>query len=227
MKSSEALDKLSCPEEGLQFIELGSKDNPSFIGACYLDDISVCDDLIFNFDNQELEEGVKEIGTVFRRNKDIVDEKTKDSTDMALDTSCEATKRYGASLQKVLEQYWLKYPDSNCVSPYHLSHLNMQKYNCGGAFHQWHAERTNFAKTARHLVYMTYLNDVTDGGETEFLYQKIKVKPSKGLTLIWPVDWMFVHRGIPSMTQEKYIVTGWYEYTNPYPMPTSTFTKAS
>ena len=61
---------------------------------------------------------------------------------------------------------------------------------------------------------MTYLNDVIDRGETEFFHQKIKVKPKKGLTLIWPVDWTFYHRGIPSPTQEKYIITGWYCFTS-------------
>ena len=59
---------------------------------------------------------------------------------------------------------------------------------------------------------MTYLNDIEDGGETEFLYQKIKVKPRKGLTLIWPVDWTHTHRGIVSPSQEKTIITGWYEF---------------
>jgi|TARA_R110000824_G_C15203238_1_gene675870 hypothetical protein len=227
MKSSEALAKVFCPEEGLQLIELGSKDSPSFVGACYLDDISVCDDLIFNFDNQESEKGVKEVGTICRKNKIIVDKKTKDSTDMSLNPSCNSTKRYGLALQKILKQYWVKYPDSNNVGSYHLSHMNMQKYNCGGGFHKWHSERTNFAKIARHLVYMTYLNDVTDGGETEFLYQKLKVKARRGLTLIWPVDWTHTHRGLPSATQEKYIVTGWYEYTSPHPTPTPTFERAS
>jgi hypothetical protein len=57
---------------------------------------------------------------------------------------------------------------------------------------------------------MTYLNTVTDGGETEFFWQKIKVKPEKGLTLIWPSDFTHTHRGIPSPSQKKYIVTGWF-----------------
>jgi hypothetical protein len=60
---------------------------------------------------------------------------------------------------------------------------------------------------------MTYLNDVTDSGETEFLHQQLKIKPEKGLTLIWPADWMFTHRGVASLTQEKYIATGWFNYT--------------
>ena len=60
---------------------------------------------------------------------------------------------------------------------------------------------------------MTYLNTVKDGGETEFIYQKLKVKPETGLTLIWGSDWPFTHRGITSKTKTKYITTGWYSYT--------------
>ena len=37
----------------------------------------------------------------------------------------------------------------------------------------------------------------------------IKLKPKKGLTVIWPAEWTHTHRGIASMTQDKYIVTGW------------------
>ena len=59
---------------------------------------------------------------------------------------------------------------------------------------------------------MTYLNDITDDGETEFFHQKIKIKPEKGLTVIWPADWTFTHRGIPSNTQVKYITTGWMSF---------------
>jgi hypothetical protein len=59
---------------------------------------------------------------------------------------------------------------------------------------------------------MTYLNDVTDGGETGFFYQDVKIKPQKGLTLIWPADWTFTHRGQISQTSEKMVVTGWLRY---------------
>ena len=59
---------------------------------------------------------------------------------------------------------------------------------------------------------MTYLNDVEDGGETEFKLQNLKIKAEKGKTVIWPVDWTYTHRGIISPKQEKYIVTGWYDF---------------
>ena len=67
----------------------------------------------------------------------------------------------------------------------------------------------------RHLVFMTYLNTVTDGGETEWFHQQIKIQPRKGLTVMWPVDWTHVHRGVPSKTQTKYVTTGWYTYKIP------------
>ena len=54
----------------------------------------------------------------------------------------------------------------------------------------------------------------SDAGETEFFHQKIKVKPQKGLTIIWPAEWTHTHRGIVSPTQTKYIMTGWYNFVD-------------
>ena len=64
---------------------------------------------------------------------------------------------------------------------------------------------------------MTYLNDVKNGG-TEFLYQnELNQKDAEqGLTLIWPAHWTHTHKGIISDEQEKYIITGWYNFTDIY-----------
>ena len=62
---------------------------------------------------------------------------------------------------------------------------------------------------------MTYLNDVRDGGETEFFHQNLRVAARRGLTLIWPADWTHTHRGIVSPTEEKIIVTGWFSFYVP------------
>ena len=91
--------------------------------------------------------------------------------------------------------------------------INIQKYKPSQAYHSWHKERGSIRTCTRHLVFMTYLNDIKDGGETEFYYQKLKVKPEKGLTLIWGSDWTFTHRGLPAINEDKYIITGWYNYT--------------
>jgi prolyl 4-hydroxylase len=59
---------------------------------------------------------------------------------------------------------------------------------------------------------MTYLNGVDDEGGTDFYYQRLRMRAKKGATLIWPVDWTHMHRGVVSPTQEKYIVTGWFSF---------------
>ena len=59
---------------------------------------------------------------------------------------------------------------------------------------------------------MTYLNDVKVGGETEFKYQNLKIKPKKGLSLIWPTDFTHVHKGIVAPKEDKWIVTGWFKF---------------
>jgi hypothetical protein len=59
---------------------------------------------------------------------------------------------------------------------------------------------------------MTYLNTVTDNGGTEFLNQQLIINAEKGKTVIWPADWTHTHRGVVSATQDKYIITGWFNY---------------
>ena len=59
-----------------------------------------------------------------------------------------------------------------------------------------------------------YLSDVEEGGELEFLYQNKRVKPKKGDFVVWPAYFTHMHRGNPPISDEKYIVTGWYQYVN-------------
>lgn len=138
----------------------------------------------------------------------------KDSIDVSFFnmSSNKTIKKYFSELSKCVSQYVNKYK----LGRYHTYDSNLiQYYPPGGGFKVWHCERyVGYVPgqfiAQRGLVYMTYLNDVTDKGETEFYYQKVKVKPKIGKTLIWPTDFTHLHRGIPSPTQEKYIVTGWF-----------------
>lgn len=94
--------------------------------------------------------------------------------------------------------------------------FNLQHYEPGKNYSVWHSETygPEHERFLRAFVFMTYLNDIEVGGETEFLYQKLKIKPKRGLTLIWPAGFTHVHRGCPAPYEEKLILTGWYIYTN-------------
>lgn len=92
---------------------------------------------------------------------------------------------------------------------------NIQLYYPGEYYSVWHTENTGISPfNKRHLVFMTYLNTVDSGGETEFLYQNCKIKPVKGKTLIWPAYFTHTHRGSPSINEKKYITTGWLEFVD-------------
>lgn len=138
----------------------------------------------------------------------------KESTDTVI-SDITLLNEYADYLQASLMEYIKLYHWVDEFDPWSIKeYINIQHYAPGQAFHAWHTERrdSSYPTTSRHLVFMTYLNDVDDQGETEWFYQKIKIKPRKGLTVFWPPDWTFVHRGIASPSQEKYIATGWYSF---------------
>tara|TARA_R100001015_G_C4552905_1_gene114369 strand:- start:76 stop:702 length:627 start_codon:yes stop_codon:yes gene_type:complete len=85
-----------------------------------------------------------------------------------------------------------------------------QKTPVGGGYHVWHCENTIIWQ--RQLVWTLYLNDIEEGGETEFLNQKRRIQPKKGTMCIFPANWTHTHRGNPPLDKEKYIGTGWYAY---------------
>jgi hypothetical protein len=90
--------------------------------------------------------------------------------------------------------------------------FKIQKTKVGGGYHVWHFESTTRELSNRLLTWILHLNDVQEGGETEFLYQHMRVKPEQGTLVIWPAAFTHTHRGNPPLSNEKYIVTGWIEF---------------
>jgi len=172
----------------------------NFIGQYYLDDLTICDRLIDFYKNFEDKEDAK-LGGELRYS-------LKKCTEIFFDIK-DLNDQYAKNLQLCIGKYIETFKFCHYSVPWGLiERIKIQHYKPSEAFFTWHSERAN-AKDSRYLVFMTYLNDVEDGGETEFYYQELKIKPKKGLTLIWPADWTHTHRGVPSNTQEKYIITGW------------------
>jgi hypothetical protein len=187
-------------------------ENESFIGAWIFDDTSICDDILEFWSTGNKTPG--QINSVHAGGCTI-DKTIKDSLDLVLDNNTELYDRYTTHLQSVIEKYIEKYQWCDKYAAWTiLENINIQGYPPGGGYLDWHTERMDalFPGNNRHLVFMTYLNNVFDAGETEFYYQKLKVQPRKGLTLIWPADWTHTHRGIKSETEEKCIVTGWFSF---------------
>jgi hypothetical protein len=86
--------------------------------------------------------------------------------------------------------------------------FRVQKTTPGKGYHIWHVEHS-LESSNRVLAFTIYLNDMDEGGETEFLHQSVRVSPKTGRIVIWPAGFPYVHRGNPPLKDEKYILTSW------------------
>lgn len=148
--------------------------------------------------------------------KSGVDTDYKVSTDLSISPAEEDRPfgEYRSELQKCLDYYVEEYSHVNKIHRFNVTEVyNIQHYKIGEGFKGEHCERDgSFDKTIKRcLVFMTYLNDLEDGG-TIFKYQNRIIKAQKGKTIIWPADWTHTHCGQISKTQDKTIVTGWFSY---------------
>ena len=182
---------------------------PNFIGEYHVPE-SICTKIIDFFHSDTVTRSEGQIGG------GRVDASIKSSTDVVLMKdewkTIPVINEYINELEKCTGKYIEEYPF--CLQPgyrFQLSEpIRIQYYKPSEAFYGYHCERYNLSH--RHLTFSTYLNTVKDKGETEFYHQKVKVSPSIGKTSIFPAEWMHTHRGVPSSTEEKYIITGWYEF---------------
>ena len=71
-------------------------------------------------------------------------------------------------------------------------------------YYIWHHDQT----TTRLVTFIWYLNDVKDGGYTEFI-DGTRIQPEAGKLIIFPATWDFLHRGVSPKTETKYLCTGW------------------
>mgnify|MGYP003349767113 CR=1 FL=1 len=93
--------------------------------------------------------------------------------------------------------------------------MKMQRTPPGGGYHVWHGEQGGGDHAARVLVYMLYLNTLEphEAGETEFLYQQQRFRPTENQMILWPASFTHTHRGNTVFGERsKYVVTGWFYY---------------
>jgi hypothetical protein len=104
--------------------------------------------------------------------------------------------------------------DALVQAMYRCGPINLQKYlRASGGYHHWHSEiypqNASCESLHRVLLFQFYLNDVADGGETEFLYQNRKVEARQGRLIIAPAGFTHTHKGHVARSGDKYVATSW------------------
>tara|TARA_R100001509_G_C4825583_1_gene201387 strand:+ start:319 stop:906 length:588 start_codon:yes stop_codon:yes gene_type:complete len=182
---------------------------PQFMGGWYINK-KLTDELIEQFHEKTNFHQPGHFGN------NILDNTKKKSTEIALSPYILKSpfRDYVESVIACVQMYYKKYKFADVGVSVNgiFTNYKIQWYKPSEGYYIWHPEKTDYTLTGdRHLVFMTYLNDVKNGG-TEFYYQKKKVPAQKGLTIIWPADWTFTHRGVISNKEDKYIATGWINF---------------
>lgn len=198
----------------MQRIRIEKKgDYPDFIGSWFIEPTSLCDEIVDFFETNQEKQFV---GRLANGTKDYNIKKTTDITILPSDsklTTHNSINKYIESLYDCYVDYMNLWPFLKEILPsLNIGSFNIQRYHKGEHYQQVHTERTSMSTLHRVLAWMTYLNDVEDGGSTSFHHYDLDIKPEKGKTLIWPADWTHAHSGKVVNSGSKYIITGWMHF---------------
>lgn len=140
------------------------------------------------------------------------------------------TKLVNAKFNHFTEKYLSEFPHNDI---YHHGRIvygstyfplfQIQKYKkMEGHYNAWHVEKESITSN-RMFVYILYLNTVEEGGQTGFLFKErkkdkdfFKVKPEVGKLIIHPCSWPYIHKGYMPESSDKYILTTWLQYEDPF-----------
>lgn len=163
----------------------------------------MCDSLVEWFDKQE---------TVRRDSKWDVDYKAFDEVDLVQYPEMELVVSDLYQLSNAVAHEYYREVGTFFPSNLGFEDLRMKRYNANGTDQfGWHADVGDYASARRFLVMFYYLNDVAEGGETEF-HEGPKIKPAKGSVVVFPPMWMFPHRGTVPVSGPKYILSTYLHY---------------
>ena len=191
-----------------------SSQQTHFIGCWNLENNKLCGEIINFFENNKYlqKAGISGMG---------LNPKIKKTIDIRINPNDLEKPKFEIFKQYINELYkcFLDYQNQwsflkTIIKTVDVPAFNIQKYSRGDHFASVHSERTTLNTLHRLFAWMTYLNDVDDGGQTNFSHYGIKIKPETGKTLIWPAEWTHAHTGEILKSGTKYIVTGWMHFSD-------------
>ena len=164
-----------------------------------------CSDVIARFEQCTEDQYQGRIGQMASENTDI-----KRSTDIVVSGKPhwhDVDRALFKSLGFAIREFRSRYPYFG--GPFKDMGYGLQRTE-PGEFYHWHIDGGSHEFSHRQLVAIWYLNDVQGpGGETEFLFQNVKIQPEQGKLLLFPPFWTHEHRGVELQMGVKYIATTW------------------
>ena len=168
-------------------------------------DANLCQLAIQRFEENESEQFEGRIGQQGSKDQSI--KKTTDLLVSGKPNWKDIDQALFQSVGKAILEFREAYPYFK--GPFKDMGYGIQRYQPGEHYH-WHIDGGSHDFSHRQLVAIWYLNDVEGpGGETEFLFQNIKIKPEQGKLILFPPFWTHEHRAVTLEKGLKYIATTW------------------
>jgi predicted 2-oxoglutarate/Fe(II)-dependent dioxygenase YbiX len=166
---------------------------------------SFCDEVIRRFEAQPEYQRAGVIGQTGQHNDGI--KKTTDLVASDKPDWKDIDQMFFRCMAAALREFRETFPYFK--GPFKDLGYQVQRYREGEYYH-WHIDGGSHQFSQRQLVALWYLNDVPGpGGETEFLYQDVKVRPERGKLVLFPPFWTHEHRAVRLERGVKYIATTW------------------
>ena len=166
---------------------------------------ALCDDMIRRFEEHSDDQYQGRIGQTASQDSSV--KKTTDLVVSGKEHWKDVDNNLFRSLGIAIKEFREAYPYFK--GPFKDMGYGIQRYNPGEYYH-WHIDGGSHDFSQRQLVALWYLNDVPGpGGETEFLFQDVKIKPEKGKLVLFPPFWTHEHRAVTLNEGVKYIATTW------------------
>ncbi len=169
----------------------------------------LCDDMVARFEANEADQYAGRVGSAMNANDSL--KKTTDLIASGKQHWKDVDNNLFRSLAMALNEFKHSYPYFSDMSRFKDMGYNLQRYREGEYYH-WHVDADNEVLAPRQLVALWYLNDVEEGGETEFIFQDASITPAKGKLILFPPFWTHEHRAKEVIKGVKYIATTWINF---------------
>lgn len=164
-----------------------------------------CDEVIARFEANPAQQYAGRVGQL--REEDASVKKTTDLVVSNKDDWKDVDRMFFRSLGAAMLELREAFPYFK--GPFKDIGYQVQRYQAGEYYH-WHIDGGSHELSQRQLVALWYLNDVPGpGGETDFLFQQISVRPERGKLVLFPPFWTHEHRAAELQAGLKYIATTW------------------
>lgn len=169
----------------------------------------LCDDMVARFEENQADQYQGRVGSSMTGNTQL--KKTTDLVASGKEHWKDVDNNLFRSLAMALKNFKDNYPYFTEMSRFKDMGYNLQRYQPGEYYH-WHVDADNLELASRQLVALWYLNDVEQGGETDFIHQKVSITPEKGKLVLFPPFWTHEHRAAVVEKGTKYIATTWITF---------------